>query len=523
MRSDQPREAASVSANDTRTVTALPFRAPNGRKADTAMTTRLFFSDHFGVDPRVLEDYGAFNISLESDMPLFIDPLLLFHSDKSEYQDLHQQIIRYVLFLRDQAALPLDEADLRTWFCFREVKQNWLGFTYMGNSGSGLGRTFASALGKSLKGALRTFGQETVSHGSHLEKLTLIRGRVGRDNISDLTTNLIKDYLLEFTQAFAREHLRPEQRETFAVTRARFNYDTKVWETRRYELPILDHDYVLLTPADILTRDDTWINYGDMVSRFYHMPQAIPDDQLRAQVNAYLASRLNEKSTPKDHERVAQQALEAFPELLDHYIRHKEDDGDRAHSVSARKRVETRRFLEAQLRALIADLSAKSEFLNLPATSYDECLAKVLHFKHYIEDRDGYRKLNPPGAKKPSNEKDVQLFFGLLLSASPFDVNREANNGRGPVDFAVSRGRSDKTLIEVKLASNSRLKQNLEKQVGIYQLAHGAPRAVTMIVCYTGQDLARVEAVLSDLKLTGNESVVVINARNDDKPSASRA
>jgi len=48
------------------------------------------------------------------------------------------------------------------------------------------------------------------------------------------------------------------------------------------------------------------------------------------------------------------------------------------------------------------------------------------------------------------------------------DVNREVNNGRGPVDFAVSRAALDKTLIEFKLGSNSHLKRNLEKQVAIY-------------------------------------------------------
>jgi hypothetical protein len=44
-----------------------------------------------------------------------------------------------------------------------------------------------------------------------------------------------------------------------------------------------------------------------------------------------------------------------------------------------------------------------------------------------------------------------------------FDVNREVNNGRGPVDFKVSFGADDKSLIEVKLASNSSLKRNLEQ------------------------------------------------------------
>ena len=109
------------------------------------------------------------------------------------------------------------------------------------------------------------------------------------------------------------------------------------------------------------------------------------------------------------------------------------------------------------------------------------------------------------------------------MSASPFDVNREANNGRGPVDFAVSSGGFDKSLIEVKLGSNSQLKRNLERQVEVYKRAHGTPHAVKMIICYTEQDSSRVTAVIKELGLADDQSVVVIDARNDNKPSASKA
>ena len=34
---------------------------------------RIYFSDFFNIDPDVLEEYGAFNVSLINDLPLFID------------------------------------------------------------------------------------------------------------------------------------------------------------------------------------------------------------------------------------------------------------------------------------------------------------------------------------------------------------------------------------------------------------------------------------------------------------------
>ena len=34
---------------------------------------KAYFSDFFGIDPKLIEEYGAFNISLLNDIPLFID------------------------------------------------------------------------------------------------------------------------------------------------------------------------------------------------------------------------------------------------------------------------------------------------------------------------------------------------------------------------------------------------------------------------------------------------------------------
>src|SRR5258705_9628839 len=152
----------------------------------------LYFSDYFEVDQSLLEEYGAFNISVVTDIPLFIDPFLLFNSDKQEYQALHEDIIKYLVFLRDQAKPDLNPGLIKAWYTFKEVRQNWFGFTQFGNGGSGLGKDFAIALHGSLGSILSNFGEEDVTQGSHLEKPALIKSGVGRDNISDFTTNLIK-------------------------------------------------------------------------------------------------------------------------------------------------------------------------------------------------------------------------------------------------------------------------------------------------------------------------------------------
>lgn len=486
------------------------------------MNVDLYFSDYFQVDPEVLDRYGAFDISVVSDLPLFIDPFLLFNSRTSAYQRLHQQILDYLVFLRDRAQeSELDPRLIDTWYSFKEVKQNWLGFTLFGNGGAGLGTAFAQALYQALTTSLANFGQETATRGTHLEKLCLIRGGVGRDNISDFTTNLIKGFLCEYTQTFAADHIDASHCQTFSVSHARFDYDTRTWATESYHLPRLSGDFVLLTPKDILTRDDTWINHGDMIAKFEQLPAAVSDAGLRASINQYFGRVLGDSPTSQRRRDAAAATIRQFPELIDLYIKLQEDDGNRAVSISAGKVQDTQNALVDQIRKALAEV-AKTAFFSKPWRSYEECLNRAKYFKAYIENNDGYLLFNRDG-QQYSNEKDLQLAFGLVWCGTDFDINREVNNGRGPVDFKASFGAGDKSLIEFKLASNTKLKRNLEKQLSIYESANRTKSSVVVIVIFTAADQRRVDKILRELEMEAAEFVVLIDARSDNKPSASVA
>lgn len=120
----------------------------------------VFFSERFRVAPKTLEDYGELDISVVSDLPMFIDPFLLFNSDKAEYQALHESIVDYLRFLKSQARARLVPGLVGAWYRFAEVKQNWLGFVVDGNSGHGLGRKFARELNEALTTLLSDLGEE---------------------------------------------------------------------------------------------------------------------------------------------------------------------------------------------------------------------------------------------------------------------------------------------------------------------------------------------------------------------------
>jgi hypothetical protein len=486
------------------------------------------FSDYFEVPPATLAAYGAFDVSLVSDLPLFIDPFLLFNSSKAEYQELHESILKYVTFLRDKSSAgPISNGLLRSWFCFKEVKENWFGFTILGNGGRGLGMDFARSLRDNL-GILFPDASQPVTESRHVEKVSLITEGVGRDSISDFTTNLIKEFLLTYAQTFALNHVPEGKRRAFRIRRVKFSYSTESWIDGTFTLPEKDGKFVLLTPDDMLTRDDTWINRPDMIRGFDAIPAAITDPELRDQVSSYFERELRNRPMPqkaaseKERGAAAGATIQRFPELMDYYIALKELSGDRATDVSSQRVSETEVVFVEQVRTLVKQLSLLDNFYQQDVTSFDEALSRVDAFKQYVENQDGYQLVNKSG-RPFGNEKDLQLFFGLAFTGSAFDLNREPNNGRGPVDFSVSMGAYDKSLIEFKLGSNSQLKRNLQKQVAIYERANRTSRSVTVIVNYTADQERRVQRILRDLGLADSEFVVVIDARADNKPSASRA
>lgn len=486
-------------------------------------TLQLYFSDVFAVDPGVLEDYGAFNISLVNDLPLFIDPFLLFNSQRDDYQELHGNIIAYLRFLRDRASSgDLTEGHLKAWFMFSEVKQNWLGFSLVGNSGSGLGIEFARALATNLETLFSNFGAEKITRDSHLEKLCLVKSGVGKDNISDFTTNLIKRYLLKYTETFAREQLDPQQCRSIPVLRSHFNYETRSWVTATYLLPWHGNDYVLLTPKDILTKEDTWINRTDLSKQFDDVVEAVPNEALRAQINDYLHRVLPEEPKKADITEAISRALQKYPELIDFFIRLKEDHGDEAVSVSEQNVRDVETLYIRQLSDFVRTLARSSGFYSTGADTYEETRARVEFLKDVIENKGGHKLFFTHGVPI-RRESDLHILFRLTWFASPSDVGREVDDGRGPVDFKISRGSFDKSLVEFKLAKNTHLKRNLQKQAEIYQKASDTCSALKVILYFTEDEYWKVSKILADLGMTDNRDVILIDARADNKPSGSAA
>jgi len=328
--------------------------------------------------------------------------------------------------------------------------------------------------------------------------------------------------ILQYTETFGRTHLRSDQRAARSVPRVSFNYETETWQSETFELPIRDNDYVILTPRDILTKDETWINRPELVRDFEDIAESLPDDTLRALVNNYFLRRLPENATSRQQIVAKIQTLQAYPEIIERYIRKKEDEGDRAQPVSSQKVRQTEQWYIRDVRSLVSILLSNTSFYTVPGNTYEEAVERVKFLKDVIENKDGYRIFWRNG-EPIRKEEDLQILYRLAWFGTPSDVNREVNNGRGSADFAISRGAADKSLVECKLASNTKLKQNLQHQSTIYERASNATRTLKVIVYFSAEELGKVNAILRELGMENDPCVVLIDARSDNKPSASVA
>jgi len=419
-----------------------------------------------------------------------------------------------------------------SWYKFSEVKQNWLGYSISGNKGSGLGMKFGETMSSNMHKVYNDLNNEIITTTSHIEKVGLFQLGVGRDNISDFSCNLIKSFLLNYTQTFALKYLKKEQTRKVNVDKVYFDYKLERWCPQIFTLPYYNNDHIILTPKDILTKDENWINSYDLKGNFLDICGTIPNEQLRSEINNFYRKHLpapviigkgNNKRMKEPNQRekakAASDTIQQYPEILNYYIKSKEENKEGAINLSKENVNKVETIFKNNIQFLVDLLKQTNFYSMLPLSSYEEAMKRVLFMKDVIENKDGYRIFYHKGIPI-KKEADLQLIYRFTWFESPMDVNREVNNGRGPVDYSISNGSSNKSLVEFKLASNSKLKMNLKNQVEIYKKASGTSKSITVILYFNAVELLKINQTLNDLELNNSENIVLIDA-GDNKPSAS--
>lgn len=497
----------------------------------------MYFSDYFNIEKQLVENYGAIDINLICDLPLFIDPMLIFNSHKPEYNELHKNIIEYFHFLAKKSDVGLREGDISTYFNFGEIKNNWLGYSKEGNEGNGNGEVFSHFFASNIKFALET---NNISSGIHFEKVLLLFLGSGRDRISDLTTKLILGYLAEYTQTFAFYNIDKKYLDTFYLESV-FNYETETFESVEYYLPYFinrkgKREFILLTPRDILRKDEPTINRIDFKRSYNRIRDIIDNASIRAQLENYIAKavskyekeckikniKVRESAINKIEREAFMNSLQNFPELYDYYIKLKEEEGELVNEEALIGTIDQIEKFYYNSLQLVTLFRTKFPTPIVAPSAQEEAKQRLKYFKHIIEDCDGYKNLYHNG-QQISSEDDMQRLFRFAWFGSLYDINYETNNGRGESDVKVSFGAKDKCIVEFKLASNHQLAK-IFAQTEVYEKANQSKDSLYAIFCFTEDEKRIVNNMLINAKKQElvDTRIFIIDCLDDNKPSASR-
>ena len=104
-------------------------------------------------------------------------------------------------------------------------------------------------------------------------------------------------------------------------------------------------------------------------------------------------------------------------------------------------------------------------------------------FKDWVENNGGWRVIQECDSRYKEDviHRLMQLGGKTYLESQNLDMSCEANMGVGQEDIKISRG-NDKTIIEVKLSSNSDCKHGYEKQLPRYAEAEHTKNMIFVLV-----------------------------------------
>lgn len=425
-------------------------------------------SSEFGVDLSVLNRLGVMNVLLSTDTPVFIDPLLLEHSSKTEisngayqsYRKRFETIIKLLIASQTENDLPWRNAKRR--FKFSEISWTCLGYGTT-VKGSGFGKDLVS---KTLDTASQivALGVDDIDL---FMALALFEEGIGPDRISDMTTNIILIDLINFSVNVNKELKIPTKE--FIVESNIYNLVANPFSNKP----------LIFVPNDIV-RDlpiaSDWSDISRVVKE---------NEELRENVSNHIGE-IWSTMTKKDKQKLKEAALkskDAFQKVID-MIREVEPKpydfkNDRNGELFWTK------LLENIPKNYPYDLSSYAG-RKLQSNEVIEIVNKILdQFQDLVENKGLWKELWDESGKPRKEKASQRLFYAVAYSyckANNIDLTPEADSGNGPVDFKLSQGFNSRLVIEIKLSTNGSLVHGYEKQLEIYKKADDTDLGVFLII-----------------------------------------
>ncbi len=421
------------------------------------------FSEQCNISNKECESTGFFDVIIDVDTRVFIDPALLDICDEPEFLEAKSQVEKYFSSIVALIKSSEKEGDMY-WekadklLKFKELTGTCCGFAQKSTSGNAIGPVLRKSILYTIKSLLRKGEIEPIL----FELLGVFQEGIGCDRVSDLITFILRHNILQYTQRIVS---------IYNIPTIQFRYDSQtyqLWENPYNNKPILLLPKVLMSPLPVANDFDD-ISYV-----------CAENERVRNIINEYFDLGDKKKLHKKQIEEMLEFNLEFRKGLVDAYRNLPKCSYD-----FNRDKAGEYIWLPVS-REYVKQYPLNLNSLSISSIEDVLAVAKSIcnKFKTLIEDNGLYKLLYDE--EKPKREAAAQLlFFGIAdgyCESNNIDLTKEGNNGRGPVDFKLSRGYDDKIVVETKLTSNSQLIHGIETQLPIYMKQENVKKAIYLII-----------------------------------------
>lgn len=200
---------------------------------------------------------------IDEDLPLCVDPFLLWKSPSQQDNSLHLTLINSFNYLGYLANNKKENLAIDILINLSECNEVGLGF-----SGSRKGARIGQKTANEIISLFKSIPEINRNGFSHFEEIQLYVDQISKDRISDITCCLLKSFLIDYTIDQCSKYTIPL--EDTSITNVYNQRDNVIIPTEKVKLPINADTKapILLVPKRWLRRAP-WINSDDYVRGYY--------------------------------------------------------------------------------------------------------------------------------------------------------------------------------------------------------------------------------------------------------------
>jgi PD-(D/E)XK nuclease superfamily len=213
---------------------------------------------------------------LDDDIPLYVDPFLLWKSPSLQDQSLHASLVSSFNHFGDLAKRGAEHEGADALIRISECQEVGLG-SARGKQGKRIGVDTAAEILQ----LFREIPQIRDRGVRHVEEIQLFVDQIAKDRVSDLACSLLKSFLVDYTIDQCSKHDIPSNEVLIEI----FDHRSKKFKMETVRLPTnpSSNSPLLLVPKRWL-RFSPWINYDDYFTHA-HVPDGAMPTQRAAVLN----------------------------------------------------------------------------------------------------------------------------------------------------------------------------------------------------------------------------------------------